>query len=370
MKPQQKRRRSLSPTGTPQADQAIGGWDPQRLRAVLRQMKRKRVLVVGDVGVDRYTMGVVERISPEAPVPIVRVEQEQLKLGLAANVADNLHALGGVSRLIGLIGADRAAADFKSLLRKEGISPRYLVTERGRRTVLKERIVSERQQLLRVDYEDGGLASPAAHRKVLQVYRQALEASDAVILEDYAKGLFTESLLSELISLAKEQGKPVALDPNSKTPAAWYRDVSLLTPNTAEAEALSGVKIRDELSLRECAHQILLHTRAEHLVITRGREGMSIFHRQKSVKKGSPYSHTLSHIPTFAREVYDVSGAGDTVISMLTLALTAGATLEEAATLGNLAAGVEVGKRGTATVSQEEVLAAMEFFESLQSISG
>jgi rfaE bifunctional protein kinase chain/domain len=345
-----------------------GKWDGARLRSLLSGIQKKRILVVGDVGLDRYTVGVVERISPEAPVPIVRVQQEVHKLGLAANVADNLHALGGVSRLIGLVGADRAAQDFQSLLRKSGISHRYLLRDRARRTVLKDRIVSERQQLLRVDYEDGLPASPKLQARLLKSFVAALRVSDAVILEDYAKGLFSEALLAEMIAAAKAEGKTVAVDPNSKTPAAWYRGVSLLTPNTSEAEALSGVKITDDASLKECAFQILLHTQAEKLVITRGRDGMSIFHRPMGkIRSAQELGKSMSHIPTFAREVYDVSGAGDTVIAVLALVLSAGGTVEEAATLGNLAAGVEVGKRGTATVSCEEVLAAMEFFESLRS---
>lgn len=331
-------------------------WNRYKLKRLLSDFAGKRILVIGDVGVDRYTIGLVERISPEAPVPIVFVEDEKLKLGLAANVADNIQTLGGKPLLTGVVGADRTADDFRGLLKKNGIESTHLVEDRARRTVLKERIVSERQQLLRVDYETVSGISPQVEARVLSKIRQLIAKSDAVILEDYAKGLLSPRLAEEIFATARKRGKIVAVDPNMKTPAGTYRGATVLTPNTKEAEKLSGVSIQDEASLFQAGTRILELTQAEHVVITRGKDGMAIF------TAGSSEVHS---IPTYAREVYDVSGAGDTVISVLTLALAAGAGIDEAAVLGNLAAGVEVGKSGTATVTPDEIALAMEFFEAI-----
>lgn len=331
-------------------------WDRERLKLILDEMSGRKILVIGDVGVDRYTIGSVERISPEAPVPIVLVQGEQLKLGLAANVADNIQALGGVPWLVGMIGSDAPAREFKALLKEANIPSSHLVVDRSRRTVVKTRVVSDRQQLLRIDYESSHAVSPEVEAQLLKRVDQLLPRADAVIVEDYAKGLLSERFLKRVFSKARAAGKLTAVDPNGKTPVAFYRGASILTPNTKEAEALSGLPIRDEKSLLKAGEALLEATRAKHVVITRGKEGMAIFSRgERSVKL----------IPTYARDVYDVSGAGDTVIAVLALALASGASLQDATVLGNLAAGVEVGKRGTATVAPEEVLVALEFFGTM-----
>lgn len=331
-------------------------WNKKRLRSLIREQQGRKILVVGDVGVDRYTLGNVERISPEAPVPIVFVQDERLKLGLAANVADNIRALGSTPFLVGVVGHDRGAQDFRHLLKKEKISSSYLVEDSTRRTVLKERVVSDRQQLLRIDYESTHAMTPVIEARVLKQVERLLPKVDAVIIEDYAKGLIGENLASAIFSAARRYGKIVAVDPNTRTSAEVYHGASVLTPNTREAESLSGVKICDEASLVDAGQAILKKTFAKNVVITRGKEGMAIFNQGND---------QVSLIPTYAREVYDVSGAGDTVISVMTLALSGGATVEEAAVLGNLAAGVEVGKRGTATVSCAEIEAALEFFATM-----
>lgn len=327
-------------------------WNKPRLKKLLESFAGKRVLVVGDVGVDRYTLGTVERISPEAPVPIVLVEEERLKLGLAANVADNIKTLDAEPILIGIVGLDRAADDFRALLRNSGIEPSYLVEDPTRRTVLKERIVSERQQLLRVDYENLHGISSAIELKLMSQIREVLKRVDAVILEDYAKGMVHTKMTHAFFQMAKKAGKLVAVDPNTKTAPEVYRGATVLTPNVKEAEKLSGMMIRDEATLVEAGALILKSTQADQLVITRGKDGMAIF--EKNSKK-------VRLIPTYAREVYDVSGAGDTVISVLTLTLACGGSIEDACILANLAGGVEVGKRGTATVNGAEIREAMDF---------
>ncbi len=346
MKPKKIQTRELKPSA----------WNRTRLRKLLAAMQGKRILVIGDVGVDRYTMGTVERISPEAPVPIVLVEEEKLKLGLAANVADNVRTLGAEPWLTGVVGADRTADDFRGLLRASGIEPAFLIEDTSRRTVLKERIVSERQQLLRVDYESQHPISKQIEKRLLSQIKGLTAEADAVILEDYAKGMLSPGLTAAIFAAARSAGRPVAVDPNMKTAVEMYRGAFVLTPNTKEAEKLAGMQIRDEESMLEAGTKILKAAKSDHVVITRGKDGMAIF---------SAGSAKVTLIPTYAREVYDVSGAGDTVISVLTLALAAGASIEDAAVLGNLAAGVEVGKRGTATVTPDEILAAMEFFSQL-----
>ena len=331
-------------------------WNKSRLMQILRAARGKRVLVLGDVGVDRYTIGMVERISPEAPVPIVLVEEEKLKLGLAANVADNVQTLGGVAWLVGVIGRDHCAQDFRRLLRGSGIVASHLVVDGSRRTVLKERVVSDRQQLLRIDYENLHALDAVAQRGILKKIGDLIDQVDGVILEDYAKGLLSARMMKEVFALARRAGKPVAVDPNARTPMEYYKGAYVLTPNTKEAEKLAGIAITDPASLTQAGRAILKATGARHVVITRGKEGMALFSRDNPV---------VRLIPTYAREVYDVSGAGDTVISLMALALAAGASIEEASVLGNLGAGVVVGKRGTATVTPSEIQVAMEFFGTM-----
>ena len=211
-------------------------WNKIRLLGILSQCAGKKILVLGDVGIDRYTYGSVDRISPEAPVPIVFVEDEQHKLGLAANVADNVMVLGGVPLLVGLVGRDRRAHDFRELLTEEGISNHYLVQDPTRKTVLKERVVSASQQLLRVDYESLHALSLKTEKAVIARVKSLLKKVDAVVLEDYAKGLVTEKVAQEVFSAARAQRKLVSVDPNAKSALSLYKGATLLTPNTKEAE--------------------------------------------------------------------------------------------------------------------------------------
>jgi rfaE bifunctional protein kinase chain/domain len=325
----------------------------ESLLQILSGYKKKQIAVLGDVGIDRYTRGSAERISPEAPVPIVLVQNESLKLGLAANVADNIIALGGSAELAGVIGKDHDANDFLKLLRSKKLSDQALVVDATRRTILKERIVAEGQQMLRVDYESTHPLTLAIQKKIQASVIKSIEKSDALIIEDYAKGLLSEAMIQAAIKAAKKRKIPILVDPHFKTPISWYAGATLLTPNKKEAELLANEKITDAKSLIRVGHQIIQKTKSESLIITLGKDGMAIFRNGKS----EPVL-----IPTSAREVYDVSGAGDTVISVLALSLAAGAKLEEAALISNLAAGVEVSKRGTATVSIQEIVDAYLMF--------
>lgn len=328
-----------------------------RLKSVMKRFCGKRILVIGDVGLDQYTIGRVERISPEAPVPIVFVEERKHKLGLAANVADNIKALGGVPLLVGVVGHDRIGEDFLALAEASKIDCSAMIQDSRRKTVLKERIVTESQQLLRIDDESNGRISSVTEKKFLETIRSCLPDCDGVIIEDYAKGLLSPDSINTIFQWAKQYQKRIAVDPNSQTPIEVYRGAFVLTPNTKEAEALTGVRILSEKDLIQTGRVLLKKTLASHVVITRGKEGMAVFSAKDS---------RVHLIPTFAREVYDVSGAGDTVIAVLSLAFAAGGSVEEAAVLGNLAAGVEVEKRGTATVSQDEIRRAMATVEELR----
>jgi len=333
-----------------------GNWNRSRLFQVMAEFCDRRVLVIGDVGIDRYTLGTAERISPEAPVPIVWVQEERLKLGLAANVADNVRALDGRAEMVGVVGRDRDAEDLKALFDEAKISKRGLVAAKDRRTVIKERVVADRQQVVRVDYETQGPIADSTRKQVLARYAALLKTVDVVILEDYAKGLLTREMTERVFALARNRKIPVIVDPNARTPLNWYRGAELLTPNTREAQALAGFRITDLASLSAAARTILSASGARMLILTRGKEGMAIFQRGKQ---------EAYLIPTFAREVFDVSGAGDTVIAVLGLALASGASIAEAATLANIAAGVEVGKRGTATVTIDEIAVSLNQLEGV-----
>lgn len=328
-----------------------------RLKSLVRSFSKRRILVIGDVGIDRYVTGDVERISPEAPVPILLVRKEVHKLGLAANVADNLHALGAKAELVGVIGKDRFGEEIRALLKREKVSDQALVVDAARPTIVKERIVGESQQLLRIDYESQEPVSESIEAKILAAVRVSLKKKsggnsvDGVIIQDYAKGLLSKELIREIVRLSSAAGKPVFMDPNMKSPLDLYQNATFMTPNTKEAEKLTGIAIRDEKSLEKAGAALLRTTHSPFMVITRGKDGMAIF------KKGSKKPEL---IPTFAREVFDVSGAGDTVITIMALAYVSGASISEAAILGNLGGGVVVGKRGTAVCSPAELEACLD----------
>ncbi len=317
-----------------------------RYQEITGQFPRKRILVVGDVGLDRYTIGTASRLSPEAPVPVVAVTQQHDKLGLAANVADNVRAFGAQPFLVSVVGEDRHADELHDLLKKAGIPGEHVFRHSQRRTTLKERVVAQNQQVVRIDHEITSPLPRTVEDFFLDRVKPILGQFDSVILEDYGKGLFTDRVLREVIEAARVAGRPVLVDPTTavRSPEV-YRGVGLFKPNQVEAEKLTGMEISSEPDLHRAGEKLLQVLGADNVIITQGKEGMTLFGKSGAPKK----------IPAFTRAVYDVSGAGDTVISMLSLALASGASLEEAALLANFAAGVEVGKPGTATVSLGEL---------------
>jgi D-beta-D-heptose 7-phosphate kinase/D-beta-D-heptose 1-phosphate adenosyltransferase len=322
--------------------------DSAMLRAWVPKLAGKRVLVVGDVMADHYVWGKVERISPEAPIPVVHVSREEVKPGGAANVACNIAALGGKVSLAGIVGADPMAATLRSLLEAKGIDVGGLMEDAARPTIQKTRIIAQSQQVVRVDRELQQPLAAAASEAFLAACLRQVESCDAVLFSDYAKGALSARLSTEVTRRARALGKVVAADPKPAN-VDWFSGVGILTPNQAEAAAASGVAIRDDAGAEAAARVLMDRLRSDAVLVTRGEHGMTLLRSQGGV----------THIPTRAREVFDVTGAGDTVIATLTLALAAGMPVPEACTLANAAAGIVVAEIGVAVVSPQRLEAAL-----------
>jgi rfaE bifunctional protein kinase chain/domain len=309
----------------------------------------RKLLVLGDLMLDEFIWGEVRRISPEAPVPVVEVRRESQHLGGAGNVVSNLLALGAQATMIGVIGADAAGERLRAQAQERGADVTGLVVDSSRPTTLKTRIVAHSQQMLRFDREEKRSISAATEDSVLERFHSAVTSAQSIVISDYEKGALTPKLLRAVIEEARSLQIPVCLDPKLKN---WshYEGIDVITPNQLEAERASGIEITDEASLMAAARWIRDSLECRAVLITRGEHGMSLLDA----------TGRLTHIPTVAREVYDVTGAGDTVIATLALALAAGAPIDEAAVIANQAAGIVVGKVGTATVSRAELIEKMK----------
>jgi D-beta-D-heptose 7-phosphate kinase/D-beta-D-heptose 1-phosphate adenosyltransferase len=318
------------------------------VRSLRKKRKPLKVLVTGDLILDRWVWGEVERISPEAPVPVLDLKGETFSLGGAANVAANLRALGAEVELAGLVGGDLERDRFLSLCRETGIGSSGIAVDDKRPTTTKTRVIGHNQQIVRIDRET---RSPAGHDlagKLCQTVSKMIDGLNAVVLSDYGKGVLTDGFLDGMRSIVRGRDLPIVVDP--KNPHFHvYRDFTVLTPNVHEAATGAGIKVKDEPSLVEAGFKIRASLNLRAVLVTRGPQGMSLFERGRDVV----------HIPTVARNVYDVTGAGDTVAATMALALGAGYSLEEGAHLANHAAGVVVGKFGTATLTLPELEAAI-----------
>lgn len=306
----------------------------------LPDFSRARVLVAGDVMLDRYWFGDVHRISPEAPVPVVHVTRAEERPGGAANVARNITALDGQCTLLSVVGNDEAARILEGLLAADRVRA-SLHRDPDLSTTVKLRVVGQQQQLLRIDFERA--PSHEALAAKLDEYERLVDAADAVVLSDYGKGALER--VPDMIKLARRHGKPVLVDPKGED-YARYRGATLLTPNRAEFRQVAG-RWSDEADLTRRAQKLRAELELDALIVTRSEEGMSLFTATES-----------HHEPTQAREVYDVSGAGDTVIGVLALMVAAGADMHDAMRVANHAAGIVVGKLGTAVATREELVAS------------
>ena len=324
----------------------------KRAAQLLKKFARRRVLVVGDLMLDRYVYGSVTRISPEAPVPVVKVVRETSMPGGASNVAGNIRALGGQAAVAGMIGKDAAGVELRWLLTHAGVDVECAMMFAGAGTIVKERIIAERQQVVRVDFERSATWSPRQSEKFLALLALELDRADGVIIEDYGKGAVTQAVVDLVLAKAAKRGLPVGLDPKDGHELA-FQGITVATPNRKEAFAIAGVvdpgakvdPLADK-ALRRTGEILMAKWAAENLAITLGAQGMYLLSRGQAPR----------HVPTRAREVFDVSGAGDTVIAACVTALAAGAEFIEAAELANVAAGVVVGKLGTASCTPEELL--------------
>ena len=318
-----------------------------RMVQLIQRMKGSRVVVVGDIMLDRYLIGDTDRLSPEAPVPVVTVKERHSALGGAANVAANVVALGARCLLVGAIGDDVDGVTIRQELAVARLEDRHVLSVAGRPTTSKTRIIARGQQIVRIDDEVDTLLDKADRARLIAAAREALADADALLLEDYNKGALAPDLILAVMEVAKRRGIPVVVDPKYRQ-FFEYAGATVFKPNRRELESALGAAV--DLQNGDALPQVLSRLKVDNLLVTLGAEGMVLV-----TKDGG-----LTQIPSIARQIFDVSGAGDTVTAWMGTALAAGASVREAAQLANYAAGVEVGKPGVATVSPEEVLAVHE----------
>ncbi|BDU51363.1 D-glycero-beta-D-manno-heptose-7-phosphate kinase [Haliovirga abyssi] len=326
--------------------------DKKKLLKTLENFENKKIAVVGDFMLDEYIFGNVDRISPEAPVPVVNVTNETFVLGGAANVVNNLCSLGAKVVAFGVIGEDKNGEKMEMELEKRGVDTSGIFRDKDRPTIVKKRIIAHNQQLLRLDWEDKNEIIFYLEDELLNSFKSKISNIDAIILSDYDKGVLTPKVVKTIIEIANKNNKIVIVDPKPKNKLNYIGATSM-TPNTKEAlNCLDNMKIRTEDDFKMLGYKLKDELNLKNLLITRSEKGMSIFE-----------DNIVEDIPTMAKEVYDVTGAGDTVIAVFTLSASAGASFYEAAKIANTAAGVVVGRIGTSTVTREEIV---EFYDSFE----
>ncbi len=327
----------------------------ENLLKIIKRFNQARILVVGDIMVDHFVYGTVNRISPEAPVPVVNVKSEKLMPGGAANVVSNVAKLGAKVFIAGIVGDDYNGDILKKLIGKSGkADPSYILTLKNFQTIIKTRVIAHNQQIVRFDREDNGKFNPAVYRRLLEVIKNIADDIDAVIISDYGKGLIEKNFFSTLVSFLREKNKFIALDPKVEN-FKFYKNVSILTPNINETSGGANVKIKDEKTLEKASRIILKKVRPDYLLITRGEDGMSLF------SGGANSGGKPLHLHARAKEVYDVTGAGDTVISTLAVARSVGASISDACYIANAAASIAVSQLGTYAVGVDELTQLLSF---------
>jgi len=317
---------------------------------IIGKFKDKKILVIGDVMLDKYIWGEVSRISPEAPVQVVNVVKESYAPDGAANVANNIAALNSRCFMVGAVGKDETKNQLIEQLKKRNIDVSGLVDDENKGTISKVRVFGRNQQLLRFDYEKKGYVDTDTENNLFNFVYKKIDEIDAIIVSDYAKGTITKSLMEKLINLCKEKNKIIIVDPKPKH-KSLYKNATLITPNHKEAHEMTGFAEEESSDIDiEKMGKRLLEELDSTVLITKGEKGMSLFEKDGKT----------TNIPTFAKEVYDIVGAGDTSVAILALSLASGASFEEAAIIANHAAGITVGKVGTSTVSIQELGKSIE----------
>ena len=319
----------------------------QKLLKILENFKNKRILVIGDIMLDKYIWGEVSRISPEAPVQVVNVLKETYAPGGASNVASNLSALNGKVLMVGIAGNDEAKDILLEELKKLGVNTEGIFIDNDKPTTQKVRIVGRGQQLLRVDYENKEHIHKEIEHALIEFLEKTVKEIDAIVISDYAKGVITQEISKKIMQISKNNKKTIIIDPKPKH-RDYYLDATLITPNNAEASEMTNIEDGDDAVMQMGSK--LLKDLNTNVLITKGEKGMSLFEKDGSI----------THIPAKAKEVYSIIGAGDTVVATIALAVASGADLKEAATLANIAAGIKVGKIGTASVSIDEIKKEIE----------
>ena len=322
--------------------------DIVRINKVISRFKDSKILVVGDVVLDEFVWGDSSRISPEAPVPVVLAERESFMPGGAANTANNVCALGAKAYLVGVVGRDERGRQLENILKSKSVDIEGIISDSHRQTTLKTRVVARHQQVVRIDREHMLPINDEINNEIVDYVKAKIDEIDGIIIEDYGKGVITPKLLKQIIPLAKRHDKIITVDPKEEH-FSYYKAVTAITPNRKEAEVAVGIKAKDDKSLNKIGKKLVEKYKLKVALITLGEHGMRLFERSR-----------ITHIPTVAQEVFDVSGAGDTVIAAFTLALSAGAKTIEAAHISNFAAGIVVGKVGVATTSPSELKARIK----------
>jgi len=307
----------------------------QRIDEILSVIKTKRIAIIGDVMIDRYVWGNVNRISPEAPVPIVEVESESSRLGGAANVANNITSLGAEAFLVGVVGDDTGGREFRTVLQQQRTSSDGIVTDPTRPTTTKTRVIAHHQHVVRIDSEEKKDIDRSMQDKIFAILEKHIDSIDGIIIEDYNKGVIVKELIIRLIQLANTHKKIITIDPKFNN-FFEYKNVTVFKPNKKETEEALGKKLTTDEEVITAGRTLLERLNAENVLLTRSENGMNLFEKNGRV----------SHIPTHARKVADVSGAGDTVIATLTAALVSGASIAESAMLSNIAGGIVCGEVG------------------------
>ncbi len=321
-----------------------------KLRSIFRKSKGRKIAIIGDVMLDKYVYGTISRISPEAPVPVVDIERTEFKLGGAANVANNVKALDAVPVLIGVIGNDYDSKHYLDVMKMLGLSTAGIIKDNSRPTTAKTRVIAHSQHVLRVDSEIKDDIAVNTHRKILEFFTKNIKSFAAVILQDYNKGVLTKEMISQIISICKKNKKPVYVDPKFHN-FFEFRDVTVFKPNRKETADILAMKIDGEESVKEAGRILIDRLNCEYLVLTRGEKGMMLFDKEKN-------KTVILNIPTKARKVADVSGAGDTVISTIAVMLAGGASIIESVMLANQAAGIVCEEVGIIPVNKNDLISS------------